>query len=417
MNNEMNNDIFSEEPELSEIPFLPELPEILPSINEIIIPNMEEREQEQEQEQRQQTNNNKELFLEVKRKMREKQKQQLKYKKLTSNKKKKLIRDIKSITDYIQLITGEELCFDESENNSYPLLLPTYIIADELIRNILRRIPYSPKKRIEYLGKFRLPEKRADSNYIYHEVIRDSIYENYYKEYKLRFLFRILLQKWRIHKLDAEYTEIPDPITLQEPDKPITIYDWKANKKFVFDAKSLSNSINSDLLYYENGFAIPHSPKNLITNLPFTYPELVSIYYQLKNTGESKWAFSSLKELNFNKPRWELYNKQQLFYNAIRNEIIKLDSYDGRELFIDFIVSRLEQYELNPSDFIIRAYEKGVIYMSNHYYIQSLKPIILLHYEAQYFKINKELAIKTAFLKLYKNQSKFIKDMIKNGYL
>ena len=123
MNNEMNNDIFSEEPELSEIPFLPELPEILPSINEIIIPNMEEREQEQEQEQRQQTNNNKELFLEVKRKMREKQKQQLKYKKLTSNKKKKLIRDIKSITDYIQLITGEELCFDESENNSYPLLL------------------------------------------------------------------------------------------------------------------------------------------------------------------------------------------------------------------------------------------------------------------------------------------------------
>ncbi len=389
--------------------------------NQVIIPSQEQQEQQEQQSNILINNNNmlsnmKIKLIKMRKEIREKEKEKEEENR-KNKKRKKIKRDIKYVTNYIKLITGEELHFKEEDNNKYPLLLPNWYLSDELIRNIVRRIPQQVNKRIQYLGKFQLPIIAMDPSYGYYETIRNIVYETYYKEFKLRWKFRALLQRWRIYKMDKLYVYNPDPITLCDPEKPIIIYDRKAKKKFVFDAKSLANSINSNLLYYENGFAIPQFPKNLITNTPFLYIELISIYYQLQQAGEAKWALSTLKSFNFNKVRWEFYNKSILFYKAIQNEIKKLDTFDGRELFLDFVISKLEEYNLHPTNYVIKAYERGLIYLSNHFYIQSLKPIVLLHYEAEHFKVNKEQTIKTLFMRLYKHQSKFIKEMVQKGFL
>lgn len=372
--------------------------------NEVIVPNNRNNT----------IKTNKEILLRIKKEYRAKLKKDADKKKQQN---KKLIKNKKPITNYIRLITGEELRFNESENNSYPLLLKD-IIPYGIIQNIIRRIPISVHNRILYLAKFRINEENTEVlGYNYYERLRDDIYTNYVREFRLRYIFRKFLLFWREYKLNKKYVQTPDPITLSEPEKPIIIYNWPLKQKFIFDAKSLANSINSQLLYYQNGFASPQDPKNLITNLPFSYKELVSIYFQLQHIGEAKWALSSLKEFNFNRRRWELYTKSQLYLNAIRNEIIKLDTYDGRELFTDFIISRLEEYNLQPSEYVERAYERGVIYCPTHHYIERLKPVVILYYESQYFKVNRDNVIRSSFLRIYKGQSKFIHYMVSNGFL
>ncbi len=356
---------------------------------------------------------NKQILIKIRKEYKAKLKKNADNKKLQT---KKLKKDIKPVTNYIRLITGEEMTFNEEENHTYTLLLKD-IIPHGIIQNIIRRMPQSIHDRIMYLSKFRISDDTKIFGYKYYEALRDEIYISFYREIKLRYIFKRLLIIWRVYKLNKKYIQTPDPITLSDPEKPVIIYNWSLKQKFILDAKSLSNSINSQLLYYENGFALPQDPKNLITNLSFSYKELISIYHQLQQAGEAKWALSSLKEFNFNKKRWELYVKSQLHLNAIRNEILKLDTYDGREMFIDFVISRMEEYGLQPSEYVTQAYEKGIIVCPTHPYLNRFKPIIILHYEAQYFKVNRDNIIKSSFLRIHKGQSKFIHYMIANGFL
>jgi hypothetical protein len=390
--------------------------------NEIIIPettleeNKENIKDTNEDNQKSNSNNhqmlNKDIIINAIKTLKEKKKKDNNTNKL----KLKLKRDRKPLTNYIRLSTGEQLHFNESENHKYPLVL-NKIIKNGIVQNIIRRIPSNIHKRILYLSKFILSDDVSESSYLYYKNISDTIYYYYIIEYKLRYIFKRLLLLWRAYKLNKKYVVRPDPVTLSDIEKPIVIYNWELKQKFIFDAKSLANGINANLLYYENGFSCPQDPKNLITNTPFLYKELVSIYYQLQKAGEAKWALCSLREYNFNKRVWEFYNKPQLYTNSIKNEINRLDTYDGRELFIDFVISRLEEYGLNSSEYVVSIYQKGIVYYPTHYYIQMLKPIVILYYESEYFKINKCNTIKNAFLNVYKNESKFIRDMISHGFI
>ncbi len=317
---------------------------------------------------------------------------------------------------YIRLLSGEEIFFNEAENTEYHMLLPRHILSCKLTRNIVMRIPIQIKERMNYLSKFMITPSQ-ENKYPNYVILRDIVISFFYKEYKLRNIFKRLLQSWRLYRINKTYVPDIDLITLAEPQKPITIYDWTVHKKFVFDAKGLANSIQSSLLYYEGCFAMPKNPKNVMINTDFTFAQLVSIYYQLRERGELNWTISTMKKFNFSINRWKLYNKSQLYIHALQSEIRKLDTYDGRELFTDFIISKLEEYNLSASDFIVKAYENAVIYCPDHFYIQSLKPIVLLHYESQYFNIDKSNVIRCAFLKLHKNQPKLIKHMVKNGLI
>jgi hypothetical protein len=162
------------------------------------------------------------------------------------------------------------------------------------------RIPAQIKERMNYLSKIMITPSQ-ENKYPNYVILRDTVISFFYKEYKLRNIFKRLLQSWRLYKINKTYVPDIDLITLAEPQKPLTIYDWTVHKKFVFDAKGLANSIQSSLLYYEGCFAMPKNPKNvmrafymtflLITALnvsKFTFAIFVSTFTVTDASGELK---------------------------------------------------------------------------------------------------------------------------------
>ncbi len=335
-----------------------------------------------------------------------------------NERKKRIIKVHKPITNYVRLYSGEELYFNNN-SKEYKLILTKYLESNKLIRNIVKRIMINSfKGRIEYLSKFLIKDKEDnDISIKYYVDLRNDVYTAYYREIKLQRIFKKLLNIWRIYRIDKAYVKDIDPITLSEPEKCIIVYDMKNKRKYILDGKSLSNSINASLLYYQNAFASPLNPKNPKTNVEFTYSQLISIYYQLQEKGELKWTISTLKESNFNVYRWNIYNKSILAINAIKNEINKLDTYDGKELLLDFIITKLEEYDMHPTELVTKAYEVGINKVPNHTYLQKLKPIAIIHYEAIQYNLNMSGTIKAACLKIFKGQNKFIRDLIATNVL
>lgn len=242
-----------------------------------------------------------------------------------------------------------------------------------------------------------------------HINLRDKLYAAYIRESRLKTTFRKLLILWRAYKLNKRYTKDVDPITLSEPEKEIVLYNWPLRKKFVLDARSLSNLIESKLAYQEYGFPVPKYPVNPSTNITFAYNELTEIYNQLKAHGELQWGFSTLRKYNFNKQRWHMYHKSALTVNAIRSSILLLDSHDGRELLSDFIFAKMEELNIWAPNSTKNAYLVAIAQDPANWYLDQFKSVAILHYEAEHFGYNKTRAINAKCTQIFKKQPQFMK--------
>jgi len=283
----------------------------------------------------------------------------------------------------VELSNGHTIRFRE-EDGLY-LLLPTWFESDSIVRKIVARIPRSVAKRLRFLSKIVDEEEGYDNegNMTYYHL-RDQVFESYLVETRLKNAMRKLWVRWRNYQMDKRPTETMDPITLCEPEKHVVIYDWKARRRFIFDAKSLAILIETQLLYHTYGFPSPQYPRNPWTNIDFTYIQLVSIYYQLKAHGELRWGFITLREHNFNKTTWFQYHRSALVVKSIRSNIINLDSVCARELLEDFIYKMIE--EIMPvSDQVILAYRVAILHVPHHWYIEQWKKIAIKYYEGLHF--------------------------------
>lgn len=301
------------------------------------------------------------------------------------------------------------------------------------VRKIISILPTSVKERLIFLHQF----SRNDGNYSEEDRsddednaddiegkkellynLKDQVYTAYIKEWRLRMAFRKVLQMWRVYKMNKKQdaTDV-DPITLCIPEKEIQLYDWSARKKFVFDAKSLATFMESKLLYCEGGFPLPHYPCNPWTNVEFTYNQLVSIYYQLQQYGELRWGLITLKQHDFNKNVWHRYHSSALTMAAIKNSLIRLDSYDARELLTDFIFSKMDELRVHTSRYIESAYRQACIHVPTHWYVEECKSIALVHYEASHFGYNKTAQINTRCAKLFKRQGQMIRELVEKGII
>jgi hypothetical protein len=202
-----------------------------------------------------------------------------------------------------------------------------------------------------------------------------------------------------------------DPITLSEPEKEVYVYDWDNKRKFIFDAKSIATMIETKLMYHEYGFPVPMYPKNPKNNVEFSYKQMISIYYQLKNYGELRWGFTTLREYNFNKNRWHIYHKSALTLNSIKSNISALDSLEGRELLLDFIFAKMDELGFRYSNATINIYNIAMIHLPNHWYLERLKSMAILHYEADHFGKNRTNTINIICNKVFNQNNKFIMDL------
>jgi len=338
------------------------------------------------------------------------------YKRRRMNSRQFQRQHITTSSNFLQLSSGQVLRF--YEDDGLYLLLPYWFESNTLIRKIVARaVEKGIRRRICYLSKIMTEEEGYDDNgqmTYYH--LRDQVCESYMVEMRLRNAMRKVLMRWRNYKMDKRSVDIIDPITLLPPIKQVTIYDWSAKKKFVFEAKSIANIIESNLLYHESGFPCPQHPRNPWTNLDFTYRQLISIYLQLKEYGELRWGLTTLREHNFNKTEWNRYHHSAIISKAIRSSIIRMDTISSRELLEDFIIEKITQFRV-ANEYMIQGYRAAIIHFPNHWYIESWKALAIQQYEAQHFGLNQSEQINRTCLKLLKKQPIMFKELIRKNLI
>jgi hypothetical protein len=325
---------------------------------------------------------------------------------------------------YLLLKSGNEFHFNKESGNN--ILLNNTLEPNRLIRNIISRVPTRLIDRLKYLVKFDSEEEsdsesESDSNSDtdnskkvekrYFGNLKELVYAAYIKESRLRFLFKRVLALWRVHIMDKKCEIGLDPITLAEPIKKVYVYDWSNKKKFVFDAKSLATLIESRLMYQEYGFSMPQYPRNPNNNVDFTLEQLISIYYQLKEHGELRWGFTTLRAYDFKLNIWVMYHKSALTMNSIRKSISLLDTNEDRELFSDFISLKLEELNFRTNATIIGYYHTAMIKDPKHWYLEKLKAMAISYYEAEHFGYYVEAYINEECLKIFQKEAIFFKDL------
>jgi len=318
--------------------------------------------------------------------------------------------------DPIRLLlrTGETIYFQEGEPTN--ILLTPELEPNIVIRKVISKVPKEISKRLDFLFKFvnKVPsyllEEDDDTEQNY-DILRDQVLTAYMKEYKLRFIFRKALHRWRIHKMNKNSEQEVDPITLCEPEKPVVLYDWNNKKKFVFEASTLALMIESNLMYQERGFAMPIQPKSPANNVEFSYSQLISIYYQLKSHGELIWALPTFRHCNFNKKKWYKYHKSAITVSAIKTSITLLDSYDAIELLSDFIFSRMDQLRFQVSRFVSESYLAGMRSVPRHWYLEKWKYLAMIHFEGEHFDEDRTQYINACSFKLFRKQTQFFNEL------
>jgi hypothetical protein len=259
------------------------------------------------------------------------------------------------------------------------------------------------------------PAEADPMRYLFHDL-QEEFYNAYLREMRMKRAFRTLLQRWRIRRIHQKTlpSEI-DPITLQPPHHAVILYDMAHHTRYFYDAKSISTWVESNLTHHDAGFATPQPPRNPWTNTPFTYLQLVSLYEQLRSHGELRWGLTTLRQHQFHLPRWQLFHSTTLTLSAIRQSLTRLDTAHTQDMLTDFIFMKMDDLHLPIHSTLRHVYHEAVARFPTHWYIEALKGVAYLHYEAEYFGHNRRRQIHSRCDRIFQRQDDFLEEMAAYG--
>lgn len=167
----------------------------------------------------------------------------------------------------------------------------------------------------------------------------------YFKIFKFTNAVWPLIFNWQIKKCLKNCKNTEDPVTMEIPKYPVTIIHFKKRMSFVYDAKTLKNTIENRLLYSDYMFPEPLAPLNILTNVEFTYGQFVSLVNQCKRHGQSSWMLDSLKSLNGDLRLFTFHNKQKLKIEAIKL-FFKKSTLTIRDVVIEYFDAEADYAEM-----------------------------------------------------------------------
>jgi len=167
----------------------------------------------------------------------------------------------------------------------------------------------------------------------------------YSKIFKLRNYLIKLAYAHRISRAIRNIRNTEDPVTLEVPKKSVLVIDIKNKCSYIYEASSLKRTFETKILCSDYMFPDPKMPINMLTNIPFTYGQLVSIYTQCVAHGEFSWILDRFKSCNFDLERFERRFRQQLKIEAIES-FFKNQPYNAKTLVIDYFNAIAEQEDL-----------------------------------------------------------------------
>ena len=233
---------------------------------------------------------------------------------------------------------------------------------------ILKDAPFQVKFQIyslkgqNYLQKTNSLSNKILESYIHENKIFDNRiiqwcnmmqYEIYIKtreflnkNQRVRQLFKTFLTAWRIQhlRLANDY----DPITLSKPVIPITIYSFERGIKYIYDAETLARDIHKKLLNNDGMFPNPVFPKNTLTNVEYTIPQLLSIWQNCKKAGFTSWTFEAFRAVKFDIEKFLLYHNRILRVNAMELVLKNPDDIDHFDTLNDFIMLHHDHHGIKP---------------------------------------------------------------------
>jgi hypothetical protein len=187
-----------------------------------------------------------------------------------------------------------------------------------------------------------------------------------------------LIHNYRVNRALKNKRNTDDPVTLEIPKKPVYVVDLKNRCSHVYDASTLRKTIHNKILYSDYMFPYPSQPVNMLTNIPFTYGQLISIYKQCAAHGEFSWAFDRYRSCGYDLIKFEKRFRQQLKIEAVeyffknQRDLAKdvvIDYFlvhaDNEEMPLAKIAAFKRRYNKRPDSIVILNW----IHLARRYYI------------------------------------------------
>jgi len=230
---------------------------------------------------------------------------------------------------------------------------------------------------------------------------QESIRHEYLVEVRLRFQFKRVLNAWRLRQMNKKSSDLIDPVTLYPIRKPIYVYDGVQKRRYVFEADSLNKAIKKNLYTHQYTVPSPRKPVNLLTNKPFTFAQLVSIYDQLLACKLRMEDFSLYRKWQFRLDTWKLYMGNHLYIAAIKEELYNYQSSDGKDMLEDFIKDMAATIKIHLTERFELIITNAINWYPEHQLLQLLRSLCLSSYESSTFQLNSGLLILNRFSHLF----------------
>ena len=223
-----------------------------------------------------------------------------------------------------------------------------------------------------------------------------DICTKYICEMRMRFCFKKILFHWLKKKIDKKSEDAIDLITLLPVKQPIYVYDIPGRRRYAFEARTLCQSINSNLKRQNASFSQPIEPKNTYINKPFTYVQMISIYYQLLLSGYMCWSLGLYMESCCRIDRYKHVASVPLTLHAIHDEIKNVESEESKEMQINFIesISIVNGFDLTNRK--RKVFEVAIERIPDHPIIASLRALAYMQLEADVLNQDVELFLSLA---------------------
>jgi len=234
-----------------------------------------------------------------------------------------------------------------------------------------------------------------------------AVRQEYIIETRLRYQFKRLLNAWLQRKMNRKTSDLIDIVTMSPIQHPIYVYDGKQRRRYVFEADSLNKSIKRNLYAQEYTIPGPKKPVNIITNRPFTYVQLVSIYDQLLSTRTRIEDFSTFRKFQFKLETWKLYMYNHLYMAAVKEELYNYQSMDGKDMLEDFMKDMITIIKVPLTERFELVIANAISWYPEDPLLQQIRSLCLNSYEATTFQLNTGILLahrfRTLFLPSYPN--------------
>uniref|UniRef100_A0A6C0AP92 Uncharacterized protein n=1 Tax=viral metagenome TaxID=1070528 RepID=A0A6C0AP92_9ZZZZ len=213
--------------------------------------------------------------------------------------------------------------------------------------------------------------------------------KDYLMERKFRGIFRRLLCRWRIKRIDAKPQDLIDPITFMPIEQLVTVYDMEQRRKYCFDALTLVKCVTKDLFRQQYTIPSPQMPKNVVTNKPFKFQQLISLQRQLAYLPQATYL-SYFRKVGFCLNQWRLYMGRTLRLSAIKEELHDTRSFDGKEMLGDFIKDTMVEIGMVLTDHFEQVIIDAIEWYPDNPLLARLRHLCFLSHEAHIYRVDNQ---------------------------